>query len=314
MNILVHGSLAFDRIKNFPGYFKDNILPDRIHNLSVSFYIETIEEKRGGTGGNIVYNLALLGEKPKIMASVGREAVSYIDFLQERGVDTSLINFNEHAMNSMCDIITDKANNQITAFFVGASGLPTTLDLTQYNPADTLVSLSPANNKPDSIKYQKACKELGFKYIFDPGQMTPEYSKEELVEMITGSYMFTVNDYELELVKTKTGLTADDITRMTEVLVITLGAKGSAIKTPSNTFKIHGFMQDKMVDPTGAGDAYRAGLLKGISSGLSLEDTGRVAACAASFAIEHHGTQEHNYTMDMFRARYNEYFSQECPV
>lgn len=314
MNIIVHGSLAFDRIKNFPGYFRDNILPDRIHNLSVSFYIESIEEKRGGTGGNIVYNLALLGEKPKIMASVGREASSYIDFLNERGIDTSLVNFNEHAMNSMCDIITDKANNQITAFFVGASGIPTNIDLTQIDRENTIISLSPANNKADSLKYGKLCKELGITHIFDPGQMTPEYSKEELLMMIKGSAMFTVNDYELELVKAKTGLSADDITQLTDVLVITLGAKGSALKTRSNTFKIHGFMQDKMVDPTGAGDAYRAGLLKGLSVGLSLEDTGRLAACAASFAIEHHGTQEHEYTHDQFCERYKQYFDQECPL
>lgn len=314
MNIIVHGSLAFDRIKNFPGYFQENILPDRIHNLSVSFYIETIEEKRGGTGGNIVYNLALLGEKPKIMASVGREAASYINFLQERGIDTSLINFNEHAMNSMCDIITDKANNQITAFFVGASGIPTHVDFSQLDRENTIISLSPANNKADSLKYGKMCKELGIKHIFDPGQMTPEYSKEELLMMIEGSQLFTVNDYELELVKAKTGLTADDITQLTDVLVITLGAKGSALKTRSNTFKVNGFMQDKMVDPTGAGDAYRAGLLKGLSIGLSLEDTARVAACAASFAIEHHGTQEHTYTHDQFCERYKHYFDQECPL
>ncbi|MCW1930222.1 MAG: carbohydrate kinase family protein [Candidatus Kerfeldbacteria bacterium] len=314
MNIIVHGSLAFDRIKNFPGYFRDNILPDRIHNLSVSFYIESVEEKRGGTGGNIVYNLALLGERPKILASVGREAVSYIEFLKERNVDVSLLNFNEDAMNSMCDIITDKANNQITAFFVGASGIPTNVDFTKLDRENTIVSLSPANNKADSLKYGKMCKELGITHIFDPGQMTPEYSKEELLMMIDGSALFTVNDYELELVKAKTGLTADEIAQRTDALVITLGAKGSAIKTRSNTFKIHGFMQDKMVDPTGAGDAYRAGLLKGLTLGLSLEDTGRLAACAASFAIEHHGTQEHAYTHDQFCERYKQYFDQECPL
>ncbi|MBI2411551.1 MAG: carbohydrate kinase family protein [Candidatus Kerfeldbacteria bacterium] len=310
MNIIIHGSLAFDRIMNFPGKFKENILPNKIHNLNVSFNIHQMEEMRGGTGGNIVYTLALLGEHPVLVSCIGKDGSPYIEFLRNHGVNTEHITTVENEVTAVCNIITDTDNNQITAFFVGAAAQPSKCDFSQWQPEETLVVFAPANNKTDSMHYIADCQRLGLRYIFDPGQTTYDYNGKELKEIIGGAWMLAVNDYELEVVLKKTGLSEQNLLERTEVLLVTLGKKGSVMKTrDGKIFDIPAFVQDKLVDPTGAGDAYRAGLIKGLALGKSLEECGKMGACAASYAIEKVGTQQHTFTLAEFDARYKAFFA-----
>lgn len=313
MNIIIHGTIAYDRIMSFPRYFTENIVPDKIHKLSVSFYIDSMNVLRGGTGGNIAYNLGLLGVPSRIITGVGTDASEYLELLKKMNVDVSNVGVHKDVMTPYCSIITDRANNQITAFYVGAAARETHFDFSTCDPADTLVILAPANNTADTLKYVAACKEYGLKYIFDPGQTIGDYNGKQLKECIQGSYMFTANDYEIDLALSKMGLEEEHLLERTAVLVTTLGDKGSVIKTQDGAvIDIDALPQEHIVDPTGAGDAYRAGLIAGIAAGASLENSGRLAACAASFAIEQVGTQEHSYTMDDFRDRYTTYFEIDC--
>lgn len=315
MNIIVHGSIAYDRIMNYPGYFQDHILPDKIHNINVSFYIEKVTEMRGGTGGNIVYNLALLEEKPVIITNVGKDADSYLSFLYGMGIDTTHVGFHDNELTAGATIITDRANNQITAFSPGAAGTPATFDFESVDPKNTIILFAPANNKADVLKFIDEAKRLGIPYMFDPGQTIAEFNGEELARCIEGSLAFTSNDYELELVKQRTGLKMEDILQKTGFTITTLGVKGSVVKKWSGEpIEFPASMQETMKDPTGAGDAYRAGFMKGLLHGLPLADCGQLGACAASFVIEHIGTQEHVFSMDEFRTRYVGFFRTECPV
>ncbi len=314
MPIVVHGSLAFDRIMTFPGRFKDNILPDKIHNLNVSFYIDHMDEMRGGTGGNVVYSLALLEQRPILVSSIGKDGDSYLEFLKQHQIDMSGVRRVSEAATATASIITDLDNNQITAFFVGAAAYPAAFNFMTL-PTDTIAIFNPANNKPDTLRFIDQCQSANIRYIFDPGQTTPDFNGKELKEIINGAYMLTVNDYELALIMKKTGLTEQNLLERVQVLIVTLGKKGSVIKTnDKEIIDIPALRQDTMADPTGAGDAYRAGLLTGLVNNLELEQCGRLAACAASYSIEHIGTQSHTFTMQDFRQRYQESFEEVCPV
>lgn len=315
MRIIVHGTLALDRIMVYPGYFKESILPEKIHQISVSFTVEEMSELRGGTGGNIVYNLHLLQQPSTLISALGSNGASYLELLRSFGVDMSAVELHNDILTAAFSVVTDIGNNQIGAFFVGALARPTHFDCSALNPEDTVVILAPANNTPETMKYLRACKQYNLRYFFDPGQTISAMSGDELRAGIEGSAFFIANDYELELMQQKTGLTQEQIQEMPQVLALTLGAEGSVIRARGEQeIHIPAFKQDKLVDPTGAGDAYRAGLLVGYSRGLSLQQIGELGACAASYAIEHVGTQEHTYTMDQFRQRYQENTHQPCPV
>ncbi|HLD22214.1 MAG TPA: carbohydrate kinase family protein [Patescibacteria group bacterium] len=314
MNIIVHGSVAFDRIMDFPGSFKDHILPDKIHKLNVVFPIKRLDEKRGGTAGNIAYNLALLAEKPTIVAGVGKDGASYVEYLQNLGLSTEHIIQYEDSHTPCAFIMTDISNNQIAGFFGGATERPTNFSFAGHDPKESLVILSPANNREDTLRYAAECKQYGIPYIFDPGQTIPIFSGEDLRTLIDGSFMFTVNDYELQLVMNVTKLSEEEILSMTEILITTLGENGSIIKTAKKVFTIPRCQATEVKDPTGAGDAYRAGLMKAYLLGLSTEQMGRIATTCAVYAIEHHGTQEHQYSMDEFRKRYQENYEETCPL
>lgn len=311
--LFVHGTIAFDRIMDFPGLFEENILPDKIHSINVSFYIEHVTEMRGGTGGNIAYNLHLLGLPSTIVTSAGKDASEYIEYLEQIGLSTDAIERHDDILNPAASIITDKGNNQITAFSVGSAKRSTSFSAAAQG-TDALFELSPANNKPDTMRFMREIKETGAKYIFDPGQTIPDFNGEELRECIDGAFIFTVNDYELELIKKKTEWSEQDIRDRVEILVVTLGAEGSVLKHADGEERVGVFPAAAVKDPTGAGDAYRAGLIAGYVAGLSIEQMGQLGACAASYAIEHVGTQEHSYTLDEFRKRYSDHLKQDCPI
>ncbi len=312
MKVVLTGSLAIDRIMDFPGRFGEHIMPDKIHQLSVSFNIEKLEEKRGGTAGNVAYSLALLGEQPKIVASAGNDFGSYLDYLKGLGLDVSGIELQPGVTTASAYITTDQDNNQITAFFMGAMAAETTAEVASHSD-DTVFVLS-AGNKRDMLRYAAESKAAGRRYMFDPGQTLPFLEPDEIRTLINGAYILVMNDYELEMILKRAELTLGEVRGQVEVLITTLGKNGSRIEVGGETVEVPTAVVNKVQDPTGAGDAYRAGLLKGLIHGLSWEQCGKLGALAATYAIEHYGTQEHRYDIAEFGARYKDSFGETCPL
>jgi len=308
MKIYVSGSLAFDRIMDFPERFSDHILPDKIHILNVCFLVNGLKEQFGGTAGNIAYNLALLGERPVILSSVGKDFDSYRRWLEGLELPLEGIRLIEEEFTAGAYITTDKADNQITGFNPGAMRHACLYQVDGADPRDTLAILAPGN-LDDMLTYSRACKERGIPYIFDPGQQVPALSADRLVEMLTDSRLFISNDYELEMVMRSTGLNRPDMLARTQAVITTLGDKGSLVATREGEVRIPAANASGVSDPTGAGDAYRAGLIKGLVMGRSLLDAARMGAICASFGVECQGTQCHRFSLDDFWARYDEHFS-----
>lgn len=313
MDIILTGSLAFDRIMDFPGRFKEHILPDKVHALNVAFNIERLEEKRGGTASNIAYSLHLLGQHPRIVASAGNDFNLYMDHLKGIGINVDGIEVQEDLTTASAYIITDLDDNQITGFYMGAMARETSFDISTLDKKEAIVMLSPGN-KMDMLKYAEECKKRGIRFVFDPGQTLNFLEPDEIRTLIEGSYIHIVSDYELQMILNRTGLKKEEIERMTEMLVVTLGKDGSRIHTNDITINIPVCKVEDIKDPTGAGDAYRAGFLTGLNMNLDLDAVGRIAATAAAYACEHYGTQEHNYSLDEFCARFKRNFSQSCPL
>ena len=301
-NILVSGSLVYDRIMDFPGYFKEHIMPDKIHILNVSFMVNDLKESYGGTAGNIAYNLSLLGEKPSILACVGKDFDQYAQWLRKNKIDTSQIKKIDNKHTSSCYITTDKADNQITAFNPGAMMVERGV-LKNYKKENSIAIISPGNGK-DMENYAEHYKKKGIKYIFDPGQQITALSSTTLKKSIDGAEILIGNDYEIGLIVKKTGWNMKSIISKTGFLIVTKGGEGSEIYEKKSKIVIPAVKLKKIVDPTGAGDAYRAGLIKGIIEGLSIIETGRLASIVASFAVEKQGTQEHKFNNKMLKQKY----------
>ncbi len=298
--IFVSGSLAYDRIMNFPGFFGDHLMPEKLHALSVSFYIDKLTESFGGTAGNIAYNLTLLGEKPHVLGNVGNDFEKYRTRLHDMGIGTEALGTIETELTSGAYIITDKADNQITAFHPGAASVPGALPATAS--ATSLVVVAPHPCELRTLPL--SCKERGVPYFFDPGQGISSLSAEELQNGIVGASAFFCNDYEMELVNNITGWSEKDIATRVPIVVVTLGASGSRITSKEGTITICAVTPREVVDPTGAGDAYRAGFIKGYLLGLPLRTTGQLASTVASYAVEKKGTQEHSFTSAELIERY----------
>lgn len=307
MELLVTGSLAYDRIMDFGGEFKDHILPDKIHAINVAFYLHRLEERRGGTAGNIAYNLHLLGEQPRIIASAGSDFDSYMKEINALGLNTDHIEVQDDLTTASAYIFTDKSNNQITGFLEGAMGRETSTDLAQFEADNTYVILSPTN-PADMVRYAADAARLGIKYLFDPGQQVTTIDEEQMATYIDQAHSVFVNDYEFEIVKQVSGYSQQDIIDRAELLVVTRGKEGSQIFTKDGVIDIPPAPVSEVNDPTGAGDAYRAGFMKGYAHGESLEVCGRMGAVASSYVIEQYGTQEHSYTIEEYAARYAEAF------
>lgn len=304
MNIIVSGSLAYDRIMDFPGRFSDHILPDKIHMLNVSFQVNGIKVRFGGTAGNIAYALTLLGEHPIISASIGHDYHDYFEWLEKNEISTRNIKTISNELTACAYITTDQADNQITGFYPGAMKYPASLDFANFDPGDTLVIISPGNLE-DMINYSRLCKAKGIDYIFDPGQSLPMLDAADLSQAINGSRILICNDYELELTANKTGLRKQDLLKLTSTLIVTRGELGSQIFTREGEMSVPAFKPQKTIDPTGAGDSYRGGLISGLMRGLSLEHCAKMGSVCASFCLEYYGTQEYHFTPEEFNARLN---------
>jgi adenosine kinase len=302
MQIIVSGSLAYDRIMDFPGHFSDHILPEKIHVLNVSFQVNGMKEKFGGTAGNIAYSLNLLGEHPLILASIGHDYRRYFDWLNKNGISTQYIKVCEEDYTACAYITTDMADNQITGFHAGAMKYATSLDFQVFAPRDTLAIISPGNME-DMINYPRLCKARGIDYIFDPGQSLPMWRAADLVQSIQGCRILICNDYEIDLISKKTGQSIADLLKLAESIIVTKGDLGSAVYTPRGQLAIPVVKPRKVVDPTGAGDAYRGGLIRGLIQGRSLEDCARMGSTCASFCLESYGTQEYRFSLAEFNQR-----------
>lgn len=305
MKILVFGSLTYDKIMNFPGYFKDHILPDKIHTLDVSFSVEHLEESFGGTAGNITYSLALLGEKPIILSSAGNDFKNYKTWLKKHGIDISKVKIFKNEKTAFANIITDQADNQLTAFYPGAMGC-------DYNSNffnGKLAIIAPGNIK-EMQRLPKEFRDRNIPFIFDPGQQIPTLSADDLKNGIKGSKALISNDYELSLVMKKTDWSEKQILGNTEVLVTTLGEKGSRIKTKETSYEIPAAKPKNTSDPTGAGDAYRAGFIKGLIKKWPLEIAGRFASVVSCYTVEKYGTQTHKFNFQEVIKRYKENFGE----
>lgn len=307
MQIFVSGSLAYDRIMDFPGRFADHILPDKIHVLNVCFTVNGLKEKFGGTAGNIAYSLALLGERPQILATAGKDFDRYEAWLLKYEISLQTIRRIPEEFTAGAYITTDQADNQITGFNPGAMKYPSLFKFDGIDPQKALAIVAPGNIE-DMITYTATCKEKKIAYIFDPGQSIPALSGDQLADMLTGSSLLISNDYELEMIMRATELEKAQLLQRTGAIVTTLGENGSLICSDNEEVNIPAAPVSSVLDPTGAGDAYRAGLIKGLVMGKSLPDAAHMGAICASYAVECYGTQDHSFSEEEFWARYEENF------
>lgn len=304
--VIVTGSVAYDYIMSFPGDFRDHILPDRLDVLSVSFLVDSLRREPGGCATNIAYTLALFGERPTVLASVGHD-FSERARLEMDGVDMSGVRVFDEDFTASFFVSTDQHNCQVASFYIGAMGRAAELSLQDVDTRDAVVVVAP--NAPDAmVKTVRECKAMGLPYLYDPSQQIVRLSAEQLREGIQDSRALVLNEYELALVEEKTGLGIADLRPLTGTLVVTHGEKGSRIYENGTEHEIPIVPAREQKDPTGVGDAYRSGILLGLTRNLPWDLAGRVGALAATYALESLGTQRHVFTPAELLARYQESF------
>jgi adenosine kinase len=303
---LICGSMAFDTVMVFPGRFRDHILPDRIHLLNVSFLVPNMRRNFGGCAGNIAYNLRLLGGDGLPMATVGHDFAPYRAWLSERSVELAHVRVVEDAYTAQAFITTDLDDNQITAFHPGAMSHS---HMNRVADADrcTLGLVAP-DGREGMLQHAEEFAEAGIPMLFDPGQGLPMFNGDELLGFISKSTWIALNDYEGQLLSERTGLSHREIASRVRALIVTRGAEGSVIHAGGREHLIPAAVPQAVVDPTGCGDAYRAGLVFGIMNGLDWETTGRIASLMGAIKVAHAGTQLHSFTMDEFQEHFRAAF------
>lgn len=310
MKIVVTGSIAYDYLMSFPGKFSDHLIPEQLHNVSLSFLVDSMKRQRGGVAANIAYTNALLGGHPTIMATVGQDFVEYRAWLESYGVDTSAIIVFDDDYCASFFVNTDQEQNQIASFYTGAMAHAKTLSFAT-NAADTDITIISPNDPAAMDAYVQECKALDIPYIYDPSQQTIRLTAEQLYNGLDGCLLLTVNDYELSMIKEKTGLKKEEILDKAGGLLLTKGKYGSEITVGGQVIEIPVVPPTQIVEPTGAGDAFRGGLLRGLQLGLPWEVIGRMGALCSTYVLENFGTQSHVYTREAFVARYRQNFDDE---
>ncbi|MDR2605525.1 MAG: carbohydrate kinase family protein [Desulfovibrio sp.] len=305
MAVYITGSVAYDRIMNFSGKFADSILPDRTDNLNVSFYIDRMEQKPGGNAGNVAHTLKLLGENSVIIACVGEDFDPYKELLQKRGLPLDGIRRMDNERTAAAYIITDSDGNQITGFHAAAMLSQSDYAFPALNPEDDLGIISPSN-PVDMRDHARLYRTRGVRYIYDPAQQLPVIPPTDLLEGIRGAYLLVGNDYEIGLITKTVGLGRKELAAMTaRGLVTTLGERGSLVtENDGEEAAVPAVPVSAVADPTGAGDAYRAGLVKGLLLKQPLLECARLGATCAAYCLEHNGTQEHDFNLDDFFRRH----------
>ncbi len=306
MRILVTGSIAYDTIMVFPDRFKNHLLPEQLHILNVCFLTPEMRREYGGTAGNIGYNLKLLGEEPLVMAAVGDDIQPYVARLERLGIGTTLLKRIRDQFTAQAFITTDLDDNQITAFHPGA------MNHSHENRIGPALGVKLAIISPDGregmLQHARQCEEAGISMMFDPGQGLPMFSPDELADFIRQADYLAVNDYEGKLLEDKTGRKLEELARELRALVVTLGARGSIVYTDGEQHEIPCVPAERVADPTGCGDAYRAGLLYGIAEGWDWPSSGQLASVMGAIKIAHRGAQNHAPTRDEIEARFKSAF------
>jgi adenosine kinase len=310
MKTVVTGSIAFDYLMLFPGRFTEHLIADQLHNVSLSFLVDSLRRQRGGIAPNIAYTLALLGDRPTIMATAGQDFHEYRVWLEEKGVDTSAIVEIENEYCASFFATTDQEQNQIASFYTGAMAYAAQLTFAQYAADAGLVIISP--NDPAAMRaYAAECRQLKIPYIYDPSQQTIRLSAEELCQGIDGAALVTVNQYEYHMIQEKTGLDEEGILQRAGGLLMTRGKEGSSVFVNGERYDIPVVPPQAIVEPTGVGDAFRAGVMRGIQLGLPWPIIGRMGALAATYVLEHFGTQNHAFTRAEFVTRFRQHFDDQ---
>ncbi len=311
MRIAVTGSIAFDYIMTYPGEFAEMLRTEGMDKISVSFLVDDLTRHRGGVAPNIAYTLALLGERPLLVGSAGLDFPEYGVFLREIGVDISGARIHDDLFTASFFVSTDRVNNQIASFYTGAMARARDLTLKDSGAAQAdLIVISP--NDPQAMhNYADECRALGLRYVYDPSQQVARIAGVELAADLRGASILIVNDVEYYALMRKTALSHDDLMHHVGTLIVTRGENGADIYEQGATHHIPVVPPGRVVDPTGVGDAFRAGLLKGLAAGWPWEISGRVGALAATYALEHRGTQSHQFTRDAFVARFRQHFDDE---
>jgi adenosine kinase len=307
MSVIVTGSIATDYIMKYPGRFMEHILPEA-GKISVSFLVEEKHMSRGGIGPNIAYTMALLGERPRLMGTVGADFSEFRAWLEAQGVDTSLVVAYPGEFTATFTVITDVEQNQIAGFHAGAMSHGRDLTYRSLDPGEIDYTIISPHDPEGMLRNCAECRELGIRFIFDPSQQLARFNGEQILAGMTGAYAMTVNDYELEVLKQKTGLDEAAILAQIELLVVTRGADGTTLRSRDRRVEVPVVRPKTIADPTGVGDAFRGGLLTGLVRGYPWEVTGRIGALAATYCLEQVGTMNHHYTAAEFMARYRENF------
>jgi len=311
MRVALTGSIAYDYLMTFPGRFQEHILENKLESISLSFLVDKMIKRRGGIGPNIGYTMALLGGSPILFSTVGQDFSDYRSWLESHGVDTSGVEVIEDEFTASFFATTDLDNNQISSFYPGAMSHASQVKLTEWEgePLD-LVVISPTD--PIAMnQYIGESQQLDLPYLYDPSQQTVRLTGEELRRGVIGAYALFVNEYEFCLIEKHAELDLEEIKKMVELVVITMGDQGSLIYSDGREYSIPAVPPKEIIDPTGVGDAYRGGFLTGLGFGLDLELCGRMGALSASYCLETDGPQSHYYSTEEFIARFREYFDDQ---
>ena len=310
MTALICGSFAYDRIMVYPGRFREDILPDKIHMLNVCFVVPDIQHEFGGSGGNIVYNMKLLGAACLPMGTVGIDFAEYGQWLEQNGIDQRHLRIVDNTYTAQCFITTDLDNNQITTFQVGAMAHSHENRLSMAQGIS--IGIVAPDGREGMIQHARQFAEQGIPFIFDPGQNVTVLTGDELLASFAHATWLVFNDYEWQLVADKTGLTTTSVLDLADTLLITRGASGSVIHTRNKSMDIPAAGTDRIVDPTGCGDAYRAGLLYGLMRDMDWETTGRIGSLMGKIKIEVRGTQNHRFAEQEFADLFKQHFGYSC--
>ena len=306
MKLIVTGSIAYDYLMSFPGKFTEHFLAEHMQRISLSFLVDSMDKRRGGCAPNIAYTLALLGERPYLMGAAGQDFGEYRQWLDAAGIDTSLVRQVPDKFTASFFCSTDTENNQIASFYTGGMAHAAELSFRTID-APGLVIISP-NDPAAMIQYAEECRTLQIPFIFDPGQQCARLSGPELRDGIIGARIVICNDYEFELIRQKTGMSERDVLDVADGLVITRGEAGCSIYQGAGRIDVTAVPPARIVDPTGVGDAFRGGFMKGMAVATPYRTCAQLGSVAATYALEHLGGQSHAYTMGEFKARYEEHF------
>lgn len=313
MNVVIVGSLGFDYIMNFSGLFTDRIIEEKIHSLSLSFLVDSLKKQFGGTAGNIAYTLNLLGITPYILACSGNDFAPYKAFLKRKHIPDDYIKQYKDESTSSYFVITDLSNNQIGSFYVGAMKHSPSLTVASIKKPIDFVVITATDPKA-MVKAVNECQTLDLPYMYDPAFQIATFTPEQLQTGISKAAILIGNDYEISLIEEKLEISHEELVAMVPILITTLGSKGSIIETHKEAIHIKPAKPIGIVDPTGAGDAYRGGFLAGYLRTLPLEICGQMGSIASVYTVELYGTQTHTYTKRSFLRRYEEHFTGRIPL